>query len=443
MGKQLDVTKDNVVKVFFKYTIPTMLGMWSISLASIVDGIFVGKFIDSNALAVINLVVPYVSLLLGLITMLGAGGCVLSGKLLGENKKFQASSIFSRVIQIMFGIGVIFSILVIIFPENAARLLGANQVILEYTVTYIKIYSYFLPIQLLGIGISFFARVNGKPGLTSFALLFSAIMNVFLDWVFVVIMNKGMAGASLATGISQSMTFFILLPSFFSKNSNLRFVIPKGIKKEIFYSMYNGLSELLNETSSGIVAFVFNHVLIQQSGVKGVAAFTIVNYFLYSGGLIAYSVVAAIHGPVSINYGAKNTKRMHDFLKVSILFNIVLGSLIAFILKGFDIHLVNFFLKSSGVEVSKMATIYISIIWYTFFINGINIVVSGYFTSIHKPISSFAFSALRSLILPVSLILIFNTIFKNEYIFYAVPLSELLTLIGIIIYTRFGKKNLG
>lgn len=442
MSKSLDVTKDKVVNIFFRYTIPTMIGMWAISLASIVDGIFVGRFIGADALAVINLVIPYVSILLGIITMLGAGGCVLSGKLLGEKNEKEASYVFSKIIQIMGVISVIAVIIVIIFPYDIAKMLGANNDVIEYTVTYITLYSYFLPLQLLGIGMSFFARVNGKPGLASFALLFGAILNIGLDWVFVVYLNLGMGGAALATGISQSMAFFILIPSFFSNKSNLRFITPKKISKDILFSMYNGLSEFLNETSSGIVAFVFNHVLIQQSGVDGVAAFTIVNYFLYSGCLIAYSVVASIHGPVSINFGAGHLKRARAFLKTAVIFNICLGSVIAFSLLIFDTFLVGFFLKTSSELISELATIYIGIIWSAFFISGINIVFSGYFTSIQKPVQSFIFSVLRSLVLPVTFILTINYFFMDETVFISIPIAEAITLIALIIYTRLGKRNL-
>ncbi len=442
MSKSLDVTKDKVVNIFFTYTIPTMIGMWSISLAAIVDGIFVGRFIGTDALAVINLVIPYVSLLLGIVTMLGAGGCVLSGKLIGEKNEKEASYVFSKIIQIITIISVIAAFVVLLFPYDIAKLLGANDDVIEYTVTYITLYSYFLPLQLLGIGISFFARVNGKPGLASFALLFGAIMNVVLDWVFVIGLKKGVGGAALATGISQSMSFFILLPSFFSNKSSLRFIIPKRISKDILFSMYNGLSELLNETSSGIVAFVFNHILIQQSGIEGVAGFTIVNYFLYSGCLIAYSVVASIHGPVSINFGAGNLKRARAFLKTAIIFNLCLGVVIAFSLLLFDTLLVRIFLKSSGDSISKLATLYIGIIWPAFFINGINIVFSGYFTSIQKPVPSLVFSALRSLLLPVTFILIINYLFMDEKVFLSIPIAEAVTLISLIIYTRLGHRNL-
>lgn len=209
MRKELDVTTDSVVKIFFSYSIPTILGMVAISSASIVDGMFVGRYIGPNALAVVNMTIPYVSLLLGIITMLAAGGCVLCGKLMGEKRIDLASGVFSKIFLIM--VLLVFSVwtLVLAFPNHLAYILGADNNIVDDLTIYLKNYTYFLPFQLLGIGVSYFARVNGTPGLTSFALFLSAIMNVFLDYLFVVLLRWGIGGAAFATGISQSMTFFM------------------------------------------------------------------------------------------------------------------------------------------------------------------------------------------------------------------------------------------
>ncbi len=280
MKKELDITNDNIVKIFFQYAIPTILGMVAISSASIVDGIFVGRYIGANALAVINLTVPYVSVLLGLVMMLGAGGCVFCGKLMGEKNINAASATFSRILIIMAVLIFFIWIIVLVFTDQLAYILGADDNILDELVTYLINYTYFLPFQLLGIGISYFARVNGRPGLTSFALLFSAIMNVVLDCVFVILLELGIKGAAFATGISQSMTFFLLFPTFIGKRSRLKLTKPAKFSRDILYSIFNGASEFLNETSSGIIAFAFNHVLMRQAGVDGVAAFTTINFFL-------------------------------------------------------------------------------------------------------------------------------------------------------------------
>ncbi|RDU24666.1 MATE family efflux transporter [Anaerosacchariphilus polymeriproducens] len=441
MNDKLDVTTDNVIRLFFTYAIPTILGMMAICSASIIDGIFLGRYIGPKALAVINLIVPYVSFLLGITTMLSAGGCVLSGKLIGERNNKGASEAFSKVIQIMVFFIVITCILVLIFPYHLAHILGANKDIINEVVVYIKNYTYFLPFQLLGIGISFFARVNGKPGLSSFALLFSAIMNVILDFVLIVIFSLGIKGAALATGISQSMTFFILIPIFFSKKSTLHFVKSAKFTKDILFSMFNGISEFLNETSSGIVAFAFNHVLMIQSGVEGVAAFTTINFFLYSSCLIDYGVATSMNGPISINYGAEKLKRVYKFMKVSILFTLMLGICIASTLYLLDDIWITIFLKNKEEKISELALAYIGMLWPAFLINGINIVITGYFTSTLKPMLSFVFSILRSLLLPIIFILILNYLFMNEKVFLSIPLAEVITLFISLTYLYLKKRK--
>lgn len=443
MENDLDVTSGSIIKIFIKYAIPTILGMVAISSASIVDGIFVGRFIGSNALAVINLIVPYVSLLLGVITMLGSGGCVLCGKLMGEKKSEDASRTFSKFLQMMFILILIPWVIVLMFPYQVAYLLGADNSIADNTVSYLINYTYFLPFQLMGIGLSFFSRVNGRPGLTSFALLFSAVMNVFLDFIFVVLFGFGIRGAAFATGISQSMTFFILLPTFFNKNSALKLIKPVKFSKDILFSIFNGISEFLNETSSGIVAFVFNHVLMSQSGVDGVAAFTTINFFLYSGCLVSYGVVASMNGPISINFGAQKTKRVNGFLKVSILFNLIMGACIAAALYFFDDLWVSIFLKNKAAHISQLAVTYIRLLWPAFLISGLNIVITGYFTSTLKPGLSFIISALRSLLFPILFILVLNSIFMDEKVFLSIPIAELLTLLLCILcfFIKIRKKE--
>lgn len=434
MGKELDVTEGSIFKIFFSYAIPTILGMVAISSASIVDGIFVGRYIGVEALAVINLTIPYVSMLLGLVTMLGAGGCVFCGKLMGEKNFNAASAFFSKILLIMAVLIFAIWIIVLAFPNHLAYLLGADDNIWNGLVVYLTNYTYFLPFQLLGIGISYFARVNGRPGLTSFALLFSAVMNVLFDYVFVILFGLGIRGAAFATGISQSMTFFILFPTFFSKGSCLRFTRPLKLSKDIIYSIFNGISEFLNETSSGIVAFILNHVLMKQAGVDGVAAFTTINFFLYSSSLIYYGVVASMNGPISINFGAENKKRVKDFMKVSLLFNLVLGTCIASALYFGDDMWIRVFLKDKAPRVGVLAAAYIKMLWPAFLMSGINIVITGYFTSILKAELSFVFSALRSLVLPVMFIFVINWLFMDEKVFASIPISEMLTLLSIYVY---------
>lgn len=444
MRKELDVTTDSVVKIFFSYSIPTILGMVAISSASIVDGMFVGRYIGPNALAVVNMTIPYVSLLLGIITMLAAGGCVLCGKLMGEKRIDLASGVFSKIFLIM--VLLVFSVwtLVLAFPNHLAYILGADNNIVDDLTIYLKNYTYFLPFQLLGIGVSYFARVNGTPGLTSFALFLSAIMNVFLDYLFVVLLRWGIGGAAFATGISQSMTFFILFPTFFNKKSGLRVIKPTKFSKDIIYSIFNGVSEFLNETSSGLVALVFNLVLMRQSGVNGVAAFTTINFFLYSGCLIDYGVVASMNGPISINYGANNKKRVMKFMRASLLFNFGLGVCIAGMLFLFGDFWVILFLKNNAAQVGELAVEYIRMIWPAFLISGINIVITGYFTSTLKAGLSFVFSALRSLVLPILFILLLNHLFMSEKVFLSIPISEILTLMCVCIYLIiFKRKKIG
>lgn len=164
-------------------------------------------------------------------------------------------------------------------------------------------------------------------------------------------------------------------------------------------------------------------------------------FFLYSSCLIDYGVVASINGPISINFGARNRKRVKGFMKAALLFNLVLGACIACSMYFFDDIWVSIFLRNKTAHVGELAVTYIGMLWPAFFISGINIVITGYFSCILKAGLSFVFSALRSLILPIMFIFILNYIFMDEKVFAAIPISEILTLICIGMYFSVYKRK--
>lgn len=124
-----------------------------------------------------------------------------------------------------------------------------------------------------------------------------------------------------------------------------------------------------------------------------------------------------MNGPISINFGANNKKRVMKFMRASLLFNFGLGVCIAGMLFLFGDFWVILFLKNNAAQVGELAVEYIRMIWPAFLISGINIVITGYFTSTLKAGLSFVFSALRSLVLPILFILLLNHLFMREKLY--------------------------
>lgn len=268
---------------FTRFAVPAVLGLISIASASIVDGIFVGNFVGSTALAAISLITPMFALFFGVVVMLTVGAAVIAGKFIGERRFRDASNIFMKALICVVSIATVFALLLLLFTPTVARALGANNETAELVEVYIWTIAWFFPGLSIAVSMSHFIRVDGRPNFSLAGLVLITIVNIVLDALMIGSWGWGVWGAALATGIASQVGMVFMLLHFVSKNAKLKAVRPFGSWNVMRTAAYNGLSEFINESSAGFVVFLFNWILIIEIGAQGVAAFTIVNSFSSAG----------------------------------------------------------------------------------------------------------------------------------------------------------------
>lgn len=418
-----------VLPTFLTYLIPSVIGLLAMSTASIVDGIFIGNYVGSDALAAVNLIMPFMSLLFGLTLTLSIGGSVRAGKFIGENNIAAASAIFSKTLVVMTFVGILIGVFGYFFHEPLFKSFGANDVIKPLMAEYfIIMLPFFLP-QILMIVLYFFIRIDGYPNLAAAALALGSIVNIVLDYLFIAVFDWGLKGAGLATGLAQLIPFLILLVYFLKKDRKLKFSFKQNHWFEVFKALYNGLSEFINEISAGIITFILNWLLISSVGVQGVAAITVINYLLMIGFMMFFSLGDACQVVISQNFGAKQPKRISQFLTIAFSFSLIISAICITLLLVFPNPLVNAFLKEDDVSAIALATDYIKILWAIFLVAGLNMIISAYLTAIHLPKQSAIVSICRSLLLPGSLLLILYFFVPSINFLWALPVGELLTFL--------------
>lgn len=439
----MNVTKDKISSVFFQYSIPSVLGMLAISSASIVDGFFIGNYVGDFGLAAINITFPIFSLLFGFALMLAIGSSVSSGKLIGEGDIKSASMIFSKTIVCITLFSFITSTILFLNIETILYLFGANENLTKIAIEYLSIMLIFIPFLMIGIVSDYFVRVDNRPNLAFIALLLSAFINVVLDWFMIVYLQKGIFGAALATGISQLALIFILLPHFFSKKATLKFVKPIGNYIQIIKASYNGASEFVNEISVGITTLIFNYVMIKNLGVEGIAAFAVINYLLLIGIMISFGISDSLQPIISKNFGAKENKRIEEFLKFAFITVGLVGFIMIFLIIFTPNSLANVFLEDTNYKTKEIVLNFAMFIWIAFLFNGVNLVISAYLTAIHKPLYSMIIAISRSFIFPVIFIFVLPFLFETQGIFLAIPMAEFITfIIAIVLYKRFSPNKI-
>ena len=425
----MDVLKDKPLKIFMQYALPSVLGMLAISSASIVDGLFVGNYVGAEGLAAINMSIPIFSILFGLGLMLAVGSSVVTGKLIGEGDSKSASIMFTKTIIAMSMLSVSLVTLLYINIDNILRLFGATEDLLGIATLYLSYLLRFIPFLMVGIVRDLFVKIDNRPGLAFGALLLSALINITLDWVFIVKLDQGIVGAALATGISQMALIIVLLPHFFSKKANIYFVKPIGSWISIIKAGSNGASEFVNESSIGITTVIFNYIMIKSFGVDGVAAYTVVNYILWISVMVGYGVSDSLQPLISKNFGAKKPERVESFLKYAFMTVILVGAVVSLTVVFFPQEIVNLFLEEKDIATMNIILVFLSLVWPAFFFNGSNMVISAYFTAMHKPAQSALIAFSRSLVFPALFIFVLPLLLGDKGIYLAIPFAEFFTFI--------------
>jgi len=424
-----------ILGTFYRYLVPSIVGMLAMTSASLVDGIFIGNFVGVPALAAVNLIIPILSLLFGVGLMLSVGGSVRGGKYLGEKNSAAASAIFSKTLVAVLAYGALVISLGLLFESQLFRLLGADDALMKLMSEYYRVVMPFLFAQLATIVLYFFIRLDGFPTLTAGALVVGAVINIALDYLFIAVYDGGLSGAAWATGLSQLFPLLVLLGYFLSHERKLHFSLKQHHWYEVFQAAYNGVSEFINEISGGIIALLFNLMLIQRAGIDGVAAMTVMNYLMMVGFMVFFAISDTSQVMMSQNFGAKNNERMSKFFLVA-AFNILLTSaLCIFLLVFFNESLILAFLPDQGTENAlALATEFVDYVWPLFIFAGVNMLISGYLTAIHLAFQSGVVALCRSLIFP-SILLTGLYFYLSDYRFiYALAMSDTLTFVLAMFY---------
>ncbi len=417
----------NVTTQFARFVFPSVFGLLAVSSAGVIDAIFVGNFVGSIALASVNLTTPLLALVFGVILMISLGGAVAAGKFLGENNYDDASNTYTKTCITLTIVMILLSVVVLCMPAKIVSALGAMGETIALSAEYVWVIAWFFPAFGYAVWLSQFTRADGRPVLSFLGLLVMTLTNIIFDYTLIAWLEWGLTGAALATGLSFLSAALYLLAFYRQPQADLKLIRPYGPWMDVLRSSYNGFSEFVNEASSGLILLMFNWILMTQIGALGVAAFTIVDYVIYFGILVFYGVSEGLVPLISVNFGGRKPDRIVRFVLLAAGLNVLTGIVVIACLFLWPVNMISMFLKDDESDIIALAVSIIAIIWPMFLFNGANIAVSAYFTGMQCARQSATIAILRSLVLPVALILLFWKQYGFMGAFYALPISEAIT----------------
>lgn len=357
--------------------------------------------------------------------MIGVGGISLAGRALGQSRKDRAINLFNQTyvtalfLMLLLALISYFSLPPIIQRFNLAPILSHNF------LNYYKIILMAYPLMMLNIVGGMFIRGEGKPQLFMVITLIMNLINIILDYYFIVYMKLGISGAALASALSISIGYLSMTIFFIKFSDVFRFKPFHFSLQDLKETAYNGSSELIGQLSFSITNFLFNAVVLSTIGISGIAAMTLAGYSGYLFNMIIIGFGQGISPMISFSYGAENrllcTKLKDETINLATGIGLFFYLLLAI---GAPIYSQVF---TKDVSVSQYMLVGLRIYSLSFILIAYNVLNSFYFTAIGNPKESAVISASRGLIIISILIFILPHLFGMLGVWLVAPITELLT----------------
>lgn len=428
-------------KKLIKFTLPTIIMMIFTSIYGVVDGLFISNVIGSNAFASINLIMPFIMIIGTVGFMIGTGGSAIVSKTLGEENNEKAKNYFSMLIYFEIILGLILTILAFIIIKPITKLLGATDEMMEYCLTYGRIMLIGMVAFILENSFQSFMIVEEKPKFGLVISIIAGCTNMILDFLLIYVFKFEVAGAAIATVISQFVGAIIPLSYFtFNKNSKLKLGKANLDFKVIGKSCGNGSSEMVSNISMSLVNILFNLQLMKFIGSNGVSAYGVIMYvgFLFSGTYLGYSVGSA--PIISYHYGAKNRRELKSLFKKSLKLLGLVSAIMTILAQIFAKPLASIFVGYDK-ELLDITISALRLYSLSYLVSWFNIFASSFFTALNDGFTSALISFLRTLVFQILNILLLPRIFGVNGIWLSVLVAELFSLIVSIICLSKNKKR--
>ncbi len=411
------------------------------SIYVIADGYFVSNWVGKTALAAVNFAYPVLMILGSIGFMFGTGGSALISSRLGEEKPEEANDIFSFIVVFSLLLGILLTILGLIFMERIAYMMGARGELLKNTTIYGKIILTCLPSYILQYEFQCLFVTADKPRLGLYVTVAAGITNIVFDYLLICVFHTGVVGGAAATALSQLVGGVIPLVYFMKKNSSrLRLRLDFRFDgKSLIKTMTNGSSEFMSNVSASIVGAIYNLQLLKYAGEDGLAAYSIIMYvgIVFMSLFIGYSVGSA--PIISYNYGSGDREHLKSIVKKSFVI-ISLGAVTMTLLSYLLSRPLGMIFVSYDRELLEFTIHAFRLYAVSFLFCGFSIFSSSLFTALNNGVVSALISFLRTLFFQIVSVLTIPLILGTDGIWLATALAELLSLIFslslVIIYRK-------
>ncbi len=429
--------REKISKLIWKFSLPAIAAMIASSLYNIVDGIFISNLGAYN-IAGVGLTGPFMNLAAAFGSLVGVGASVLCSIYLGEKNYDQARKVLANVVILNGIIGVLFTVVGLIFLDPILIFFGASVNTLPAAREYMEVILIGNVFAHMYLGLNSILRVSGYPVTAMYMTFISVVINIILAPIFIFVFHWGVAGAAWATVIGQTVCCLALVYLFLRRDRTVylerqNFKFNWNITKRAFVI---GSPNFFTNAAACFVIMLQNYNLLKYGSDLYVGAFSIVNRIAMMFFMVILGFSQGMQPIVAYNFGAKKYERMWKTLRLTIVLAVVVSCLGTLISEVFPYYLTRMFTGENTLMDKELIAITIETFrknMSMFWVVGFQVIGTNYFASMNQPNKALFLSLTRQLIFLIPILLILPSLIGADGVWFASPIADLLASVVTLI----------
>lgn len=438
----MDLLRDNLKKLYFKFLIPSLGSAMVMSIYTLTDAIVIGKGVGTDALAALSITTPLLCILMSTGILFGVGGSVQMSVHRGSGNTVKSNRYFTVSFMMIAAVTALLWILYVTCMPSLLRLMGANATLYPYAMSYMHYINIFLPVAVFSNFVAIFVRADNDPNRAMAGVLLGGVFNIVMDIVLVFPLKQGISGAALASVIGMLIQILVASSHFLSKKNELRFIMPHRLLNSMTNIVTAGIPCFFNEFANGFIVLLFNIQILKYCGENALSIYSVISNCVILFNSLFTGVGQSVQPVISTNYGANNIGRINAIKRMAYTTILIMGALFSLLGILFPRVLCGVFIDmNEGLGV--IADLGVRAHFFAFVPFGINLMTSYYLQAILKSGQSLCISLLRNIILSSVCILTFPVLTGGISLWFAAPVTEAMTLTVSLVFLAQESKRQG
>lgn len=439
----MEMTEKPIKSLYLKYLVAAFGSALVGAVYILVDMAVIGQYAGPTGTVAIALVMPVWSLICSLGILTGIGGSVLYSHAKGESGEKKANAMFTAAVVATAALAAVVWLFMIFCDEALLRLLGSEGELLEIGLTYLKPLKAAIPVFIFSQMLAAFLRNDNDPGLATFAVVFTSLLNIVGDYLLTFTFDMGVYGAALATSLSNILSVAIMLTHFFKKKNTLRLIKPEHLLRTSGKIFAIGFSVFFVDLAMGLMTMLYNKRILQLLSNDALSVFGAIASLTTVVQCCSYSIGQAAQPILSANFGAGKMDRVRKVLKYGIVTAGAFGAFWMIVTMAFPTTIIRLFMDATD-SVLAIAPAILRKYGIGYLFAPFTLFATYYFQSILKARASMGISLSRGLIIGGVMLYVLPALFGADSLWFAMPVAEIsVAIVTVILMGKFNRKLAG